>query len=407
MLGMGFLAVSLSGRELSHPVTAPRPLSIDHPYRKTGVPPVRVLLADASGRSATIRVDGPYRVHPVGGWQTLAEGDKLASQSVEVLPYGFRIGGSEFRVTRLEIEPLRHPTLWVGGNLYRGTLRLIRQSDGTLSAINVVDLEDYIASMVNGETPAEFPREARRAQAIAGRTYVLYQMKTLGRDREYDVFDDVRSQVYDGVQHRSGGRLVAAESADGRAIADETRGVVAVYRGRLFCAYYSAICGGETIEGRQVFGDETPAVLARVPCRWCEGSKFYRWSADIPRRTLEDNLRRNLRARGTTVGPVRRFIPLGSDAGTGRAGTIQIVSAGGQVTLTARDFRLHSELTSQLKSDRFTLDDRGETVHFEGRGWGHGVGLCQWGARGQASAGRDCIGILQYYYPGSELVAVY
>lgn len=406
-LVLGFLAVSLSGRELLGPVSAPRPLSIDHPYRKTGVPPVRVRLAEASGRTTTIRIDGPYRVHPVSGWQTLAEGDKLASQPVTVLPYGFKIGASEFRVTRLEIEPVRHPTLWVGAKLYRGGLRLIRQSDGSMLAINVVDLEDYIASMVNGETPSDFPTEARRAQAIAGRTYVLYQMKTAGRGREYDVFDDTRSQVYEGVQHRTGGRVLASESAEGRMVAEDTRGVVAVYRGRLFCAYYSAICGGRTVDGRAVFGEDEPPVFVPVPCDWCAGSKYYRWSADIPRRTVEDNLRRNLRARGTHIGTIRQLAAAGSEAGAGPASTIRIVHSGGQTTLTARDFRLHSECTSQLRSDRYTLEDRGEKVHFEGRGWGHGVGLCQWGARGQALAGRDCVRILQHYYPGAELVAVY
>jgi hypothetical protein len=117
-------------------------------------------------------------------------------------------------VTRLELIPIRHPTLWVGDAQYRGTVRFERQSGGTMLVVNAVDLEDYLSSVLNSELPADFPAAARQTQAIAARTYALYQMKTASASGAYDLRNDSQSQVYRGVQYREGGRALAVETDD-------------------------------------------------------------------------------------------------------------------------------------------------------------------------------------------------
>ncbi|MFW6124802.1 MAG: hypothetical protein ACOC46_01530, partial [Pirellulales bacterium] len=89
----------------------------------------------------------------------------------------------------------------------------------------------------------------------------------------------------------------------------------------------------------------------------------------------------------------------------GRVPRVRVMGASGTMVMSAYDFRLAVD-PSALRSAFFTVETRPEVYHFRGRGWGHGVGLCQWGARGQALAGRNCVEILRFYYPGSSLVAV-
>jgi stage II sporulation protein D len=361
-----------------------------------------------------LRVDGPYRVQPVDDWRVLAQGDRLTPQSVEVLPDGFRIGSRTFSVTRLEIIPVRHPTLWVGDAQYRGTVRLVRRSGGAMVVINVVDLEDYLASVLNSELPADFPDAARQTQTIAARTYALYQMKSVAATSDYDLRGDTSSQVYRGVQYRRGRDRLAVETPDSRQVVDQTHGIVATYRGRLFCTYYSAICGGRTTHGEDVFDDAAPP-LKSVPCEWCQGSKYYRWEQDVSRPALEAKLDEWLArqqaapaGRGTQaprrIGRLARIDVVG-DGETGHVPQVRLTGDAGSTELSAYAFRLAID-PRELKSGFFQVEARGEVFHFQGRGWGHGVGLCQWGARGQALEGRTAIEILRYYYPGSTLVAV-
>src|SRR5690606_26674136 len=101
---------------------------------------------------------------------------------------------------QLEVKVHQAATLWVDGTRYRGDLRLLAQPDGRLSAINLVELEDYLASVLPAEMPVSFGSAALQAQAIVARSYALFQMKTYGPGNNFDVYDSTRSQVYRGLQ---------------------------------------------------------------------------------------------------------------------------------------------------------------------------------------------------------------
>jgi stage II sporulation protein D len=365
---------------------------------------VRVSLTTAPVSQVQMTVDRPYTAQPVGA----APRKPLRRESpgttvVSVLPNGFRIGRREFRGTSLEIEAELSPAIWIEGHQYRGRVRFFRQPANKMLVVNVVPLEDYVASVVDGEMPAAFPEAARQAQAIVARTYVLFQTQTAHTNPVYDVYATTRSQNYLGCQYRGrDGRRYAAESASSRRVADQTAGMLCLCEGKLFCTYYTAVCGGKTAGGSAVFDDAAPA-LESVPCAWCQDAELYRWTHEMPATEASDALRRHLTSQG------RRFDDLTSIRRIAR--TQNVREASFEVSDGKRRYRFSaSDLRRLFPSSihSFQFDARIADGQFliEGRGHGHGVGLCQWGARGMAVGGSGPLDIIRHYYPGAEVVAV-
>jgi stage II sporulation protein D len=298
----------------------------------------------------------------------------------------------------------------LGKSKYRGLIRFHRVSPGKLIAVNGVGLESYVSSVIDGEMPADFPDAARRSQAIVARTYALYQQRRSRKHPHFDLYATTRSQKYLGVEYRDRrGRLLAGESAQSRRLADETRGLVATYRGELFCTYYSAVCGGHTTQGKAVFADAAPP-LKRVDCDWCRDARFFRWTASLSRSQLTKAVKRHL---GTSKQPFGSITELSVAPGRSTqagelAGTInqfQAVDEHRAYRLSAAQLRRWLP-TGTLYSPRFTVSAKDDAFLFSGQGHGHGVGLCQWGARGMAQAGKTTMEILEHYYPGSEVSIV-
>src|SRR5262249_18913558 len=283
----------------------------------------------------------------------------------------------------------------------RGKVRFHREG-GRLTPVNVLPLEDYVASVVDSEMPAAFPDEARKAQAIVARTYALYQKEIAERGAVTDLFASTRSQKYLGYQYREGGKWLAGESEAGRKIAAAARGKICHERGRIFCTYYCAACGGNTVRGSEVFPDAAPPLVS-VKCDFCREARLYRWTAEISKADMQKELGPWLREKGEKPGPVKAvsLVRANPSAGTIPAFDMKIDQQSVRITGT----ELRQVLSDRgLYSPQFTIVDRGRAFEFAGRGHGHGVGLCQWGARGQALEGKKCEQILSYYYPGTTIV---
>ncbi|MGE3313763.1 MAG: SpoIID/LytB domain-containing protein [Planctomycetaceae bacterium] len=392
---------------------APLPVGSAPPLPELGIAPripakfsplVRVNVAERPVSEITLAVDGSFRITPVESDRVLHSAKRLAATAVETTANGFRIGGREIRATRIEIVPEISPAIWVNDNQYRGVVRLFRQPDGRMVAVNVLPIEDYVASVLDSEMPAAFPKEARQAQAIVARTYAIYQMQEGAAHPYFDLFASTRSQKYLGVQYRDAkGRRLAAESASSRQATADTAGMVCTYQSKVFATYYTAVCGGQTTTGREVFSDAAPP-LACVPCEWCRESPRYRWNADVSRARIGDALESVFAAQKQSFGGMTA---IGISRTSKREGIpIVEIQDGKRVrTLSAADLR-NALPTMTLPSPHFQVRMAGETVHFSGRGHGHGVGFCQWGARGQALAGRGPLDIVRYYYPGAEVVTL-
>ena len=262
--GVGFSSAPSEPPPPARSSRAPvRLASLPRPARGES-PTIRVCLTDSPVSSLRLQIDGPYSLRVVGSDQTIGNGQSLKECRVQCDRSGLKIGRRSYRTTRLEIVPQDSPAIWVNGHQYRGRVRLFRQPAGKILAVNVLPVEDYIASVIDSEMPAAFPEEARRAQAICSRTYALYQMAHSRSHPYFDVYSSTRSQNYLGYQYIAGGRRLAGETAKGREVAQATAGLVCTHQGQLFCTYYSAVCGGQTMRGDLVFTRCRPAAEIRA-----------------------------------------------------------------------------------------------------------------------------------------------
>ncbi len=284
---------------------------------------------------------------------------------------GFRVVGDRIR--------------WNGRD-YGGFIELIRNGDG-VAIVNEVALEDYVAGVLRAEAGERWPAEALRAQAIAARTYGAYH-RILGASKPYHLVASIAHQQYAG---RVG------SSSPVWAAASETAGQVLLWEGELFPAFYHTESGGFTEDPRAVFAARNMPALKAVRCEFSIGSPHFYWTLDLKLSDLTEALRRHEVPVGTVTAleVVERTPSL-------RATWVMVQGNRGRVRLRGNDLRRMVGY-DVLKSTLFAVAVHGDTAQFAGRGYGHGVGLCQWGAKGMAEQGYVARQILEFYYPGTTL----
>jgi stage II sporulation protein D len=256
--------------------------------------------------------------------------------------------------------------------------------------VNEVPLEEYLVGVLRAETGEKFPLEALRAQAIAARTYAAYH-RSLNGARPYHILASTAHQQYAG--------RVAPTSPIWGAVR-ETAGQVLLWEGDVFPAFYHTESGGYTEDPRTVFAARNMPGLKPVRCEFSIGSPHYYWSLDVRLVDLAEILRRHDVAVGsvTAIDVTERTPSL-------RAATVTVHGSRGSVRLRGNDFRRMIGYDT-FKSTLFAVAVDGNTAHFSGRGYGHGVGMCQWGAKGMAEQGHTARQILEFYYPGTVLSAL-
>ena len=295
---------------------------------------------------------------------------------------------------------------------YRGTFE-IALNGGSFTVINLVKLDDYVGGVINEEMGEGWPAEALKAQAVAARTFALYTVEEEKHAEDgYDICATTHCQVYGGV---------SSESRDALAAVSATRGEVMTYNGAPIYAAFHASSGGRTAASGET-GTDLPYLKSRPDPEDSENPN-QEWKISVPVKKLVDELR----AAGYNVGTLKRIeiSPLdmkGGKLGKDRfssyrvksvkfVGTLKTVDVPG--TKLRWEFDLHSTLFDicygsgkSMKPNRTGKIDitnrAGETVTFAGAGWGHGLGLSQWGARGMAEKYkyRD---ILARYYTDVKL----
>ena len=268
---------------------------------------------------------------------------------------------------------------------YRGVLELRRTAAGRLTAINELDLEEYLYGVLKNEVDPQWPTEALKAQAVASRTWALYSLNRFASEG-YDVCATADCQVYRGV---------TAEDPRTSAAVDETRGEVMTYQGRPIFAAYHSDSGGSTESSDLVWGGAYP-YLRGVADPYSVGAPRHEWIVRMDLATFENRVRRSGRMITNVTG-----IEVAEATPSGRAALLRVAGAHGVLLLRGAELRavLGADLRSTLFTVRLVPDDPPQ-VEFQGRGSGHGVGLSQWGARGMAEMGRRYQEILSYYYSG-------
>jgi stage II sporulation protein D len=336
------------------------------------------------------------------------------SQQAQLAPEGRAVrvsgpgAGRYERVTFVSLD--RSQFVELNGKPYRGVVEAYVH-DGALNVVNELSLEAYVAGVVNAELGRRAPHEqaAVEAQAIVTRTYAL---KNRGRfaSEGYDLRATVTDQAYGGV---------AVESDRGWDAVRSTSGRVVVYRGELVSTFFHSTCGYSTASPDEVFrfGQRLPYLRPvsdrRQGGHYCDISPNFRWTVEWDAATLAGILRRTVPSRlgveGVTVDELRD-VRVQRTGPSGRVAEARIVVTRGEIPVFGPDIRavFATPAGRSLGSTAFQIEverrgGRVERITASGAGWGHGVGMCQWGAVGRARAGQDASTIVTTYFPGTTL----
>ncbi|MCB4756224.1 MAG: SpoIID/LytB domain-containing protein [Elusimicrobia bacterium] len=278
--------------------------------------------------------------------------------------------------------------LQVNGKGYRGSI-IVKAIGKKITVINELDVDDYLKGVLPREVVVTWPEESLRVQAVASRTYLAAHLNSHAADG-FDMCADVHCQVYGGVskEHPAASKAV-----------DDTREEILTYEGKPIKAFFHSDCGGSTEQKQLVWGTGDEPYLPRKNCPYGTGDPRYHWRTALSDSAILSGLAKSTRVRGTTLKSIR----IEKKSPSGRVQVVVVTTDEGSYRMMGNEFRLalNPEVIRSTLWTGFTRRRNG--YEFSGRGWGHGVGMCQWGAKGQAERGRSYVEILKYYYPHSRL----
>jgi stage II sporulation protein D len=349
---------------------------------------LRVLIA-SGGRALKMAAPGGLRLEDAQG-RALYEIPAGGHASLKVAEGRLWAQGTDLGARKAWVKPRREgEAIMVSGHRYRGELTLLVDRESRPRLVNRVGLEAYLMGVLAAEVPPDWPLEALKAQAIAARTYALYRAAHPDKGAEaWDLDDTTSSQVYAG-QAREDPRT-------DRAVAD-TRGQVLLWKGELAQTFFHSNCGGRTADVSKVWGGDVP-YLRGVACPYCRNDKHYAWQAELGLAKAGQALKD---AGLCPSAELRGLEGVDPDL-SGRFYQVRIIHGMGESL--AKATALRAALGADVvRSTRFEADISHGMLRLRGKGWGHGIGLCQEGARGMAEDGYPSRLILDFYFPGTQL----
>ncbi len=373
LMVMGLFAFALSCRSYFKPSDPPpAPLIAEGP-------PVHILLS--SGQSELTFATGYGGVwrnaDPESGGRRFGPGELTLAATEEGLSKDGKVLDSS------DVYFLPHDGFFeFQEHTYRGELQVQIASDGGLMAFEVLHLEDYIRGVLPAEIYPDWPMDTIVAQAIAVRTFALNMVN----DPQTRPWLTTLDLAYRGAGYET-------ERTDKAVLLSAGR--VLTYEGELFPAFFHSTCGGQTASSLSVFGAHGIAPLRSVRCGWCIHSRYAHWNVSF---SLEDISRKLFPGAAKKIESIETT---SYDEG----GRPEFILINGEEKLRSSEFRLTMG-TMQLKSTRFDVKIADGKAHFSGSGFGHGVGLCQWGAHGMGLVDYGWEAILERYYPGSKVQSV-
>jgi stage II sporulation protein D (peptidoglycan lytic transglycosylase) len=255
--------------------------------------------------------------------------------------------------------------------------------------VNIVDLEQYLYGVVGSEMPSSWPAAALKAQAVVARTYAIGRLG-IRDDLGYDLIAGEADQAYQGID---------GESAAVIAAVDATRGAILVFDGQIVHAYYSADDGGFTADGAALSDPQPYLVPLRDP--YATGSPDRSWSARVDAAEFAQSV-------NALIAPVGSLtdVSMGSTDISGRLRSVLVSGSRGTTSLSGFDFRRLAgrHLVRSTRISSVSLN--GRVIRVMGTGFGHGVGMSQWGARTMAANRFDFAGILRFYFRGTALTTI-
>jgi stage II sporulation protein D len=404
------------------------PLGAQSAGPAAGAAEVRVLLAGGT-RTVSVSASGAWQIEERGGAAVLVRGVGRESWRIETSPMGFassgasrrallRVAGDGDDATPYRPGPFVARPEGVGavlrfdGTSYRGAVWFV-PSDSGLLVINVLPVDEYLLGVVPHElgTKAEGDLEALKAQAVAARSFALARgLERRARGSLFDLVATQNDQVYGGA---------SAENAMATRAVRETTGDVLRVAGKVLAAPFFSTCGGRTAEPSEAWAGQSGASWARsvsdrIPgstAAWCDIAPRAEWRMGFDADDLARALASVARQRGGAVGTRVLDLSVAERSASGRAATVAITTETGRHEIRGTELRsaLRGSRGEMVASTAFSVagaERRGQQLvwlELAGVGYGHGVGLCQWGAIGRARAGQDYRTILRTYYPGATL----
>lgn len=310
-----------------------------------------------------------------GAGRTLGEIKEMDALSAFVSGSGVSL--SQWRSSQIFIEPKDEGFVWIGDRWYRGRVRLLRTGQG-ITAVNHVDIEQYLYSVVGAEAIPSWSLEALKAQAVAARTYALYTTTTTG-NRFYDLDTTTKTQVYKGLE---------TEFLSTHEAVEETKGQVMTYSGKVILAAFHSSSGGHTENVEDVWSSPLPYLRGVVD--YDQLAPVFQW-----RKTYSTGQLSGLIG---GVGTIRSMVPEQTTP-RGRVVTMKVVGTGGSKRISGTQLRKVLDLRSTL----FIVSAENGRFDINGKGFGHGLGLSQWGSQYLAQQGVNYDQILTHYYQSAQL----
>lgn len=339
------------------------------------------------------------KVHAKGSWKfhcsqgcviTAPECSQRARYKTEDLHIvaqksGFFVNGKKITAKNITIIP-QNGIITFNQKQYPGVFNIIMENNH-IYIINELDIEEYVGCVLHAESWPGWPLEVNKAFAIASRSYLVARIIDADKSKRlYHIKNTNIHQTYKGLH---------ANPVLKQAI-DDTRGLILTYNKKPIDAMFDSCCGD--IIPAHINGidfKKAPYLARGYRCTYCKPCKIYVWKIEYPVQDVE----KILQAGGYPIKNIKSIKVIKKD----KAGIAELIEIRGSTTLTITGRQAYS-LFDTIKSWYFLVEKKGRTIIFTGRGYGHHLGLCQWGARRMIDYGKKYPAILNFYYPGTLLM---
>ncbi|MBL4588231.1 SpoIID/LytB domain-containing protein [Candidatus Babeliales bacterium] len=294
----------------------------------------------------------------------------------------------------ITITPRKKSPITINDKQYYGNCTIhIDKHKKSYYLINTLPLEEYVYSVLLYESYAHWPNEMQKVQAVATRTFAARCMnEAKNKQAVYDIKNNIFHQRYDGTHNYDHLRQAI----------EETKDLIITHENRAALTMFDACCGGiipsklDTIDF-----SKAPYLKRSYRCTFCKNFSLYRWKYNCSLHDLTQSLlATSLKSKVRPCGPLKKLQVIDHDA-AGSVNYLEYRGRAGNIKLATH--KIKNCLGNGLRSKFFTLKQKGDILTFKGKGFGHGLGLCQHGARAMVNKNYDYKKILAYYFPKTKL----